>query len=296
VATMHDDELEIDVGLVRRLLASQYPHWSQLPLTPVEPTGTDNAIYRLGDSMAVRLPRIGWAADQPLKEHTLLPRLGPHLSLAVPTPLALGDPTDGYPWNWSVCSWLEGEPAAADRLGDPATTARDLARFIRELQAVDASDGPPPEGRGGPLAERDEACRHAIARRADTFDAVKLGSEWDDALTAPVWSDPPVWLHGDLDARNLLVTEGRLSGVLDWASAAVGDPAADVMVAWKMLDRRAREGFRAQLEIDDPTWRRARGWVLSQAVMILAYYTLETNAVLVREAERWLSELFGDTS
>jgi aminoglycoside phosphotransferase (APT) family kinase protein len=296
MAKMHDDEREIDIGLVRRLLASQFPDWAELPLTPVEPAGTDNAIYRLGHSMSVRLPRIGWAADQPLKEHTLLPRLAPHLSLAVPTPLALGEPAEGYPWNWSICSWLDGEPAADDRLGDPETTASDLARFIRQLQAVDATDGPAPEGRGGPLAERDETCRRSIAALADSYGTPKLEAGWDDALAAPVWSGPPVWLHGDLDARNLLATDGRLSGVLDWASTAVGDPAAEVMVAWKMFDGPGRKRFRAELDVDDATWRRAQGWVLSQAVMILSYYTLETNAVLVLEARRWLSELFADTS
>ncbi|HYY07847.1 MAG TPA: aminoglycoside phosphotransferase family protein [Actinomycetota bacterium] len=293
---MQHDEVDIDTGLVSRLLRRQFPEWADLPLTPVEPAGTDNAIYRLGHSMSVRLPRIGWASDQPLKEHTLLPQLEPHLSLAVPTPLALGEPAEGYPWNWSVCSWLDGETAAADRLGDPETTARDLVRFVHELQAIDATDGPTPKGRGGPLAERDEACRRSIAKLADSFDAPKLEDEWGDALAAPVWSDPPVWLHGDLDARNLLATDGRLSGVLDWASAGVGDPAAEVMVAWKMFEPVGRERFLAELDVDEATWQRARGWVLSQAVMILSYYTFETNAVLLLEAERWLSELFADVS
>ena len=111
---------------------------------------------------------------------------------------------------------------------------------------------------------------------------------WEAALGAPLWSRPPVWLHGDLDARNLLATDGRLSGVLDFGALAVGDPAADVMVAWKMFGANDRASFRSLLDIDDATWLRAQGWVLSQALMILSYYTLETNRILVLEAQRWM--------
>lgn len=291
---MHDDEVDVDVELVSRLLEIQFPGWADLPLRPVEPAGTDNAIYRLGASMSVRLPRIDWAATQPLREHAWLPRLAPHLSLSVPTPLALGEPAEGYPWNWSVCTRLSGEPVVSGGLADPDATVKDLARFIRELQAIELAGGPPHGGRGEPLDTRDAACRESIAALDSTFDHSRLEAEWDAALEAPVWSGPGKWLHGDLDARNILATDGRLSGVVDRGAFAVGDPAADVMVAWKMFDVDARERFRAELVVDDATWVRARGWVLSQAVMILSYYTLETNAVLVLEAERWLSELFAD--
>jgi aminoglycoside phosphotransferase (APT) family kinase protein len=291
---MHDDEVNVDVELVARLLEIQFPGWADLPLRPVQPAGTDNAIYRLGDSMSVRLPRIYWAATQPLKEHAWLPRLASHLSLSVPTPLALGEPAEGYPWHWSVCTWLSGEPAVSRGLADSDATVKDLARFIRELQGIDSSGGPPPDGRGEPLDSRDEACRESIALLGSRVDRSRLEAEWDVALEAPEWSAPGMWLHGDLDARNLLATDRRLSGVLDWGALAVGDPAADVMVAWKMFDVERRERFRGELAVDDATWVRARGWVLSQAVMILSYYTLETNAVLVLEAESWLSELFAD--
>jgi aminoglycoside phosphotransferase (APT) family kinase protein len=143
---MHEDEVPTDILLVSRLLATQFPQWAGLPFRPVEPIGTDNAIYGLGSSRSVRLPRIGWAVRQ-MKEHAWLPRLAPHLSLAIPEPLALGSPGEGYPWHWSICTWLPGESASPDRLDDPGTTAKDLARFIRELEAINAADGPPPDGR-----------------------------------------------------------------------------------------------------------------------------------------------------
>jgi aminoglycoside phosphotransferase (APT) family kinase protein len=294
MSKLHEDEIDTDIPLVSRLLATQFPRWADLPLRPVEPAGTDNAIYRLGDSMAVRLPRIDWAVRQPVKEHAWLPRLARHLSLAIPEPLALGEPGEGYPWRWSICTWLPGEPASRDHLDDPGAAAIDLARFVHELEAIDAVDGPPPDGRGEPLDTRDEACRASIAEVGEGIDRTWAEAEWDAALAAPAWAGAAVWIHGDLDARNLLATRGRLSGVLDWGSLAVGDPAADVMVAWRLCDADARRRFRADLQVDDATWSRARGWVLSQAVMILSYYTPKTNAVLVTEAERWLSELLAD--
>jgi aminoglycoside phosphotransferase (APT) family kinase protein len=291
MARMHEDEIEVDEALVSRLLTAQFPRWAELPLRSVEPAGTDNAIYRLGPDLAVRLPRIDWAADQPEKEYGWLPRLAPHLSLAIPEPLGLGEASEEYPLQWLVCTWLPGESAIPDRLEEPAD---DLARLLHELWEIDPEGGPPPDGRGGPLAARDDDCRRSIGMIADTVDAAGLLAEWEEALAAPAWSGPPRWLHGDLDARNLLATDGHLSGLLDFASIAVGDPAADVMVAWKMLHDDARPRFRELIGVDDATWLRARGWLLSQAVMILSYYTPDTNPTLVREATSWLGELHAD--
>jgi aminoglycoside phosphotransferase (APT) family kinase protein len=126
MAKMHGGEIDIDLPLVARLLAAQFPRWAELPLQPVEPAGTDNAIFRLGDTMAVRLPRIHWAIDQPAKERAWLPVLAPHLALAIPTPLALGEPADGYPWHWSVCTWLPGDLATPDSTG-----GRGLAFYLQ---------------------------------------------------------------------------------------------------------------------------------------------------------------------
>lgn len=294
VDRMHAEELEIDAALVHRLLAEQFPQWAELPIERVEPAGTDNAIFRLGADMAVRLPRIDWANDEAAKAHRWLPGLAPLLPLAVPVPLVLGAPGEGYPWAWSVCRWLKGENATADRIGDPEQAALDLAGFIAALQRIDPTDGPPPEGRGGPLAPRDERVRASIASLADEVDVEAVTAAWEAALRAPECSDPPVWIHGDLDSRNLLTVGGRLSGVLDFGTLAVGDPACDVMVAWKMLPAASRDRFRAELAVDDATWARAKGWALSQALIALAYYTMETNPVLVVESRRWMAEVLAD--
>ena len=56
----------------------------------------------------------------------------------------------------------------------------------------------------------------------------------------------------------------------------------------------AREVFRAALAVDDATWLRSRGWALSQALLILSYYTMDTNPTLVREARRRLAHVLAD--
>jgi len=295
---MHADEVDIDVALVGRMLASQFPDWADLPVEPVPFFGTDNAIYRLGSDMAVRLPRRRKNTLQLEKERRWLPRLAPLLPLAIPVSLAVGQPAEGYPFEWSIYGWLAGENAIPERIADLAQAATDLARFVAALQRVDPTDGLPPGEhnffRGEPLAARDEATRAAIASLGATIDAGAVTAAWDEALSAPEWKRAPVWIHGDLDSRNLLVENGWLSAVIDFGSLGVGDPACDVMVAWKVLSADTRDIFRAALSVDEGTWARGRGWAISQALIALAYYTLETNPLLVREAQRWMAEVLAD--
>jgi aminoglycoside phosphotransferase (APT) family kinase protein len=295
---MHADEVDVDVPLVRRLIASQFPEWEGLPVEPVLPRGTDNALYRLGGVLVVRLPRTPRTEVALQSERTWLPRLAPNLPLEAPAPLADGEPGDGYPFRWAVYSWLEGENATSDRIGDESRLADDLAGLMAALQRIDLVGGPRPGPwnvfRGEPISRRDEAVRSAIAKLGDAIDADRVTAAWEADSSAPAWDGAPVWIHGDLDSRNLLARGGRLSGVVDWGCVGVGDPACDVMVAWKMLSPEARGRFREALTVDDATWARARAWALSQALGVLSYYTLETNAALVREAERWLAEVSAD--
>jgi aminoglycoside phosphotransferase (APT) family kinase protein len=282
MARMHVDELEIDEALVRRLLDEQFPQWVDVPLRPIEPRGTVNAIFRLGDDLSVRLARRDGPTKPQHKELEWLPRLAQFLPVEIPVPVAQGRPSAGYPWFWDIHTWVEGETVPVEEI-DVIQAARDLAALVRALQRVSPAGAPP--GRGIPLAERDKEFRHWLAR----FDGnVAVTVEWERALAAPAWDGPPVWHHGDLDVRNWLVRDGRISGVIDWGATGVGDPACDVMVAWKLHSPAARDAFREALPTDDATWKRARGWVLSQAVAILAYYTPANNPTLYREAERWL--------
>ncbi|MEU6014889.1 aminoglycoside phosphotransferase family protein [Streptomyces sp. NPDC047515] len=297
---MHADEAELDVPLVRRLIGAQFSQWTDLPVEPVASSGTDNAMYRLGADMAVRLPRIPGAALQVAKEQQWLPRLAPLLPLPVPEPLGKGVPGAGYPWHWSVYPWLRGENA--ERVADPRRTAAELAEFITGLQSVDADGGPPPGDhnffRGVPLADRDAATREAIAALAtDTgpgaIDTEAVTAAWDTALRAPAWSRPAVWIHGDLSSGNLLFRQDRLSGVIDFGGLGVGDPACDLLPAWEIFSAEHRRAFGDALAVDAATWQRGRGWALSVALIQLPYYQ-HRNPPLAARSRHVIGEVLAD--
>ncbi len=285
---MHADERAIDEALVRQLLEEQFPMWAALPLIRVEPAGTVNAIFRLGEGLSVRLARRDGPTAPGGKEARWLPRLAGELPLDIPAPVAQGYPNRDYPWFWDIHTWVAGETVRVESL-DNVQAARDLAAFVGALRRVTFPGGP--RGRGVPLAERDEDFRYWLAR----FDGnPAVADVWKAALAAPPWLGPPVWHHGDLDARNWLVRGGRIRGVIDWGEMGVGDPACDVMVAWKLHSAAARDAFREALPTDESTWARARGWVALQAVAALAYYTPANNPFLYHEAECWLEVLLAE--
>jgi len=294
---MHADEVDIDISLVGRLLAAQFPQWADRSIEPVQSAGTDNAIYRVGSDMAVRLPRIDWAIGQMDKEHLWLPRLAPHLPLAIPVPLALGTPGEGYPWHWSVYRWLEGENATIECIAEEGQAARDLAQFIAALQRIDPVGWPPPgppnASRGVPLSTRDAPTRAAIASLDGMLDTGAVTAAWNAALQAPAWHGPPVWTHGDLLPGNLLVQRGRISAVIDFGCLGVGDPACDLIVAWNLLSAQTRDIFRSALQVDDATWARGRGWALSIGLIALPYY-LNSNPVFAATARHMIAEVLAD--
>lgn len=289
---MHADEIPTDVPLVRRLLAAQFPEWAALPIEPVSSSGTDNALYRLGADMVVRLPRIHWAVGGVEKDFRWLPMLAPLLPVAIPVPLAKGTPAEGYPWEWGVYPWLEGENPTVDGIADADSLARDAARFVDALQRIDPTGGPP-ASRGAPLATRDEPTREAIEALRGVIDVDGAIAAWEAALGAPVWHGPPVWVHSDLLPGNLLVEQGRLSAVIDFGGLGLGDPACDLMVAWTLFSGESRDVFRSALSVDDATWARGRGHALSWALIFIPYY-LNTNPVGVSDARRTIDEVLAE--
>lgn len=291
---MHADEVETDAGLVRRLLAGQFPQWAGLPVEPVVSYGTDHDIYRLGDGFAVRMPRIAWATGQATKEARWLPVLAPHLPLAVPVPVAMGRPAEGYPFEWSVYEWLPGANANGT-LTDLERAAVDLAGFVTALRRVDTSGGFPRRrgGRGAPLAENDEQVRRSIAELGDRVDGTAVLRSWEESLDAAPHEGREVWVHGDLLPGNLLVVDGRLSAVIDFGALNVGDPACDLQPAWNVFAGTNRQRFRAELGVDDAAWLRGRGWALCQAVVALPYYW-DTNPGMIRQASHALAEVLAD--
>jgi aminoglycoside phosphotransferase (APT) family kinase protein len=292
---MHPDEADVDPPLVARLLATQFPQWADLPVVKVASDGTDNAMYRLGDDMSVRLPRVPGAAEMVGKEQRWLPKLAPLLPLAVPVPLAAGMPDDQYPYPWSVYRWLVGTGLTHDAGVDGEDVAVGLGRFLTALQRIDTTDGPL-SVRATPVDPRDdEAVRSTIGSlaAAGVIDSEPAIAVWDAALAAPAWGGSPVWTHGDLFPSNLLATNGLLTGVIDFGLLGLGDPACDMLPAWTLLTTGTRGLFRAESGADDATWVRGRGWALSAGLGAVRVYRV-SNPALAAAGQRAIAETIAD--
>jgi len=287
--------VEITSTLVEALVANQFPDWAPRLIRIVEPGGWDNRTFRLGDDLLVRLPSHARYVAQVAKEHRWLRYLGRLLPIAIPVPVALGQPAFGYPWSWSVYRWLEGEPASGVHLADAEAFAEDLAGFLRALQAIDPTDGPQPGEhnffRGGSLLTYDQDTRRALSVLAGKIDTVACARVWEAALAATS-TTPAAWLHGDVAPSNLLVRDGRLSGVLDFGGMAIGDVACDLTIAWTLFNGASRRVFRDGIGRDDATWARARGWALWKALILIAWKGGPTDAVA--DAERVLDAVLGE--
>jgi aminoglycoside phosphotransferase (APT) family kinase protein len=269
---MHDDEVHVDADLVRTLLRAQMPNLADLPLSVVQPWGTDNAIWRLGSELVLRFPRIHWAAGQVDLEAQWLPRLAPYLPVAIPEPVAIGQPASGYPYRWAVHRWIKGDSAVLDRIGDPIEFAVSLADVIRKLQEVPTAGAPPATNRARSLAEYDEATRGIIDRASHLIDASAALGVWAEALAATPHQGPSIWVQGDLEG-NCLVKDGRLNGIVDWGSACAGDPCVDIQVVWSPLfTDQSRSAFLKILSVDPATIARSRGAAIHQACGALPYY------------------------
>ena len=295
---MRSDAVNIDIPLVQGLVGEQFPQWADLPIREVIPNGWDNRTFRLGEYMSVRLPSARRYAPQVEKEQLWLPKLAPLLPLPVPAPLAHGKPAAGYPFPWSVYGWIDGDTATAESVVDLSRFADSLGEFLVALQAIETT-GAPGTGahnfyRGGDLSTYDEETRRAIAVLGDDLDTSAVTEVWEAAL-AVTYHGPPVWIHGDVSAGNLLVRNGLLSAVIDFGGTAVGDPACDLAIAWTMFEGESRDTFRAALPLDDATWARGRGWALWKALIVMGGLSV-TNAVESENSRRTISRILADHS
>lgn len=291
---MNPGEIDIDATVVGRLIAQQFPRWASLPVTEVRSAGTDNATYRLGDQMVVRLPRLPRSVPNLAKEQRWLPRLAPMLPLAIPLPLAQGGPGEGFPFPWAVYRWLDGQNAADDPGLDLPEAAAQLGRFVAALQRINAAGGPP-SFRAGPLSALDDRVRTEIGELgADGIvDPGLATAAWETALAAPAWNGPPRWVHADLNPMNLLARQGRLTAVIDFGELAAGDPAIDLLPAWSWLTPQTRGLFRAEVKTDDATWERGRGWGLGLGLGAVHYYRV-TNPVLAATGKHAITQALAD--
>jgi aminoglycoside phosphotransferase (APT) family kinase protein len=294
---LHPDEVSIDGVLVRDLLRAQMPDLAHLDVRAVPAQGTDNVVFRVGSELSVRLPRKPAAVRGLLIEREWLPRLAHQLPLPVPLPIAAGQPSEKYPFPWTLCTWVRGTPLMPSN-GLRSEDVEVLARFITTLQSLDASTGPAvqPGQRAGPVAPYDPVARTALdgvlALKAagriepDLVDEARAARLWAAAVDADAWPGPSVWVHRDLQGGNLLTShDGRLTGVLDFGGLAVGDPAGDVMAAFHVFSSADRAIFRQAIGVDDPTWVRARGWAMVQGLEALSYY-FDSHPGMVAMARR----------
>jgi aminoglycoside phosphotransferase (APT) family kinase protein len=296
VSTPADGRAGIDAALVRRLVDTQFPRWSGLPVTPVEVDGWDNRTYRLGDDMTVRLPTAAGYVPAVAKENEWLPRLAGSLPVAVPPVLASGVPGEGYPFPWSVRGWLPGQTADPGRIDDMTHFAIAVAEFIRALQRCDATGGPLPGEhcwyRGGSPAFYADETHRSLRTLAGRVDTARAAAVWDAAL-ATQWQGAPVWFHGDIATGNLLVEDGKLTAVLDFGTSGVGDPACDLVIAWTMFSGDSRDAFRRTVDHDEDTWARARGWALWKALLVLAK-CIDTDPERAATQQRVVEEVLAE--
>ena len=290
-------EVDVSIALLGRLLAAQHPDLAGLPST-VLANGWDNVIFRLGDDLLARLPRRAMAAALAAHELRWLPVLAPELPLPVPVPLRAGAPGPGYPWQWSIVPYLPGEPAADHPPADPLAAAAALAGFLTALHRPAPPDAPANPVRGIPLARRAESFAANLAAVGPIADRAAVLQVWTDALAAPVFDQPPVWLHGDMHPANILVYQGRVSAVIDFGDLTSGDPASDLAVAWMLLPEKVRPVFWDQYRSGVPTvldaglWARAKGWALALGLVFLAHSA--DNPQLLAVGERTLREVLAD--
>jgi aminoglycoside phosphotransferase (APT) family kinase protein len=267
-------DVVVDTAVVRALLHEQHPDLAALSLAETA-AGWDNHLFRLGDALAVRLPRRALAANLILHEQRWLPLLAARLPLPIPVPVRTGHPGCGFPWSWSVVPWLDGTSAAVAPLPEPAVNAADLGQFLRALHQPAPAAAPYNPWRGVPLAERTRSVLERVKQLSDQVDSARIMAAWDEMVRTPRWLGPALWLHGDLHPGNLLIRGGHISAVLDFGDLTSGDPATDLSIAWMVLPPSIRPTFRASARsafnpIDDATWVRARGWALALGLVYLA--------------------------
>jgi aminoglycoside phosphotransferase (APT) family kinase protein len=284
-------EIGIDVRQARQLLAAQHPDLAGRSIVPIA-SGWDNQLLRLGDSLALRFPRRQLAAQLILNEQRWLPHLKERLPLAIPSPVRIGVPQFEYPWAWSVTPWIEGE--TADLAPPDSDQGERLAAFFEALHQPAPADAPYNPYRSVPLSERAESFAGRLAKldgKTDILDR-RVHALWSDALAAAI-DTAPTWIHGDLHPRNVLVDNGCLTGVIDWGDLACGDRACDLAAVWMLLPQleSRRRAIAACRVVSDTTWRRARGWALLFAVILLSAGLVD-DARMTAIAERTIARLW----
>lgn len=263
--------LNINAALVQRLIAEQFPQWSDLPVSQILPGGWDNRMFRLGAHWVVRLPRHADYAPQVEKELRWLPPLSRVLPFTIPQPVGHGKACEAFPLPWSVLRWIDADCVATEAAFATPKFARSLAQALLALQSADATDGPPPGAhcfwRGDALHRYESEVMEALRRLDGQIDGARAMAIWRDA-PATSWTQSPVWVHGDVHPGNILLHDGELHALLDFGNLCVGDPACDLVMTWTTFHGDSRRAFIEAMQHDENTWQRARAWALWKALIL----------------------------
>ncbi|MCP5505401.1 MAG: aminoglycoside phosphotransferase family protein [Chlamydiales bacterium] len=261
----------IDTKLVQNLIATQFPQWNALPITPVQNGGWDNRTFHLGTEMVIRMPSDKSYAMQVEKEQLWLPLLAPHLPLSIPSPIAMGAPSNAYPYHWSIYRWIEGRTIEDESPSAKLSYAKELANFLSAFHKIKTEGGPPPGyhsfHRGGNLSHYTPDIEKALSLLEGKMNTAKAKSFWSQAASTK-WTHPPVWVHGDLSPTNLLANHETLTAVIDFGQLTIGDPACDLSIAWTYFDPQSSKVFRSSLVLDEATWLRGKAWALWKALIL----------------------------
>jgi aminoglycoside phosphotransferase (APT) family kinase protein len=294
---MHANQLSVSVGTVRELVDAQFPQWRALPITHLASAGTVNAIFRIGDELAARLPLrlqdVERARRALESEAAAAGELLGRTRFATPEVVALGAPGAGYPLAWSVQTWLPGVVAADEDPGGSEAFARDLAEFIRGVRAIETKGRTfRGTGRGGELPAHDQWMAACLERSESLLDVPRLRLMWSRMRELPRMA-PDTMTHGDLIPANVLVCDGRLVGVIDVGGLGPADPALDLVAAWHLLEDGPRQVLRDELGCEDLDWQRGEAWAFEQAMGLVWYYAV-SNPSMSQLGQRTLARIMSD--
>ena len=296
---MHADQLSVGVETVRELIANQFPEWSGLPITEFASQGTVNALFRVGGQLAARFPLQPAGVDETRRllesEAAAARELLGRTPFTTPEPVAIGDPGAGFPLPWSVQTWLSGTTATEVDPGSSMAFAEDLATFIQGVRSIDTLGRTfARSGRGGDLHAHDAWMQTCFQHSEQLLDTPRLRRLWDAFRELPrIAAD--VMTHGDLIPGNVLVSEGRLVGVIDVGGLGSADPALDLVGAWHLLETKPRQVLRERLACDDLDWQRGKAWAFEQAMGVVWYY-VDSNPAMTQMGRRTLDRIMADVS
>lgn len=296
---MHAGQLAVSVATVRTLVDAQFPQWRELPITEVASQGTVNALFRIGGRFLARFPLkpgdVGTTRRLLQSEARAAGELLGRTPFPTPEPVALGEPGAGYPLPWSVQTWLPGIVATDEDPGESPAFAHDLAEFIDGVRAIGTRGRTfSGTGRGGDLRSHDAWMEACFERSEHLLNVPQLRRTWAAMRLLPRTARD-VMTHGDLIPGNVLVSDGRLAGVIDVGGMGPADPALDLVGAWHLLEAGPRQVLRDDLRCGDLEWERGKAWAFEQSMGAVWYY-VESNSAMSLMGRRTLQRLMADTS